>query len=130
LESLEQFHRFLRGGAAEAGLNSGDLNKLDLVLEEILVNVARYAYGGGAGDVEVSYAADSAGLLVEITDRGRSFNPFEAPQPDLDLPLADRPIGGLGVMLVKEIAGSLAYSRENGQNTVSFRFRGTKHGTA
>ena len=124
VQSVRAFHEFVRGGAVTAGLESADMDKLDLVLEEILVNIARYAYRGGTGDVEVAYAADGGALLVEITDRGSDFNPLEATLPDLTLGLAERPVGGLGILLVKQIVGSLRYRREMGQNTVSFRFPG------
>jgi serine/threonine-protein kinase RsbW len=124
VESVREFQQFVRRGAKAAGLKPEDMDKLDLVLEEILVNIARYAYGGGAGDIEVAYAPDGAGLLVEVIDKGCEFNPLESHVPDLTLGLAERPIGGLGVLLVKQIVGSLAYRRENGQNTVSFRFPG------
>jgi len=124
VESLNAFLKFARQGAASAGIGSDDMDRLDLVLEEILVNVARYAYEGGTGEVEVAYAAQQGKLLVEVSDKGRSFNPLEATPPDLSLNLADRPIGGLGVVLVKEMVGSLAYRREDGQNTLSFLFPG------
>ena len=119
---MRVFNEFVRGGAQAAGLEEEDLDQLDLVLEEILVNIARYAYRGGVGNVEVVYAAQSAALQVEINDWGQSFNPLEAAPPDLTLGLADRPIGGLGVLLVKEIVGSLSYRRDNDQNTISFRY--------
>lgn len=122
VQSLQSFQQFVRGGAEAAGLESQEMGKLELVLEEILVNVARYAYADGAGDVEVAYSTDGGALLIEVIDRGRGFNPLEAAPPDLSLGLAERPIGGLGVILVKQIVGSLHYRRENGQNTVSFRF--------
>jgi sigma-B regulation protein RsbU (phosphoserine phosphatase) len=126
VESVRLFHQFVRTGAEAVGLDSADMNKLDLVLEEILVNIARYAYEDGAGDVEVAYSADASSLLVEVTDGGRSFNPLDAAPPDLALGLADRPIGGLGVLLVRQIVGSLSYRRQDGQNTLSFRFPGPK----
>ena len=99
-------------------------DKLELVLEELLVNVARYAYPPGSGDVEVAYAAEPGELTVEISDKGRAFNPLEARLPDLSADLVDRPIGGLGVLLVRSLVGSIAYRREDGRNTVSFRFPG------
>jgi anti-sigma regulatory factor (Ser/Thr protein kinase) len=124
LESVRAFHQFVRNGAEAVGLNSSDMDKLDLVLEEILVNIARYAYDGGAGEVEVAYSTEAGSLLVEVTDQGRSFNPLDAAPPDLALGLADRPIGGLGVLLVKQIVGSLSFRRQDGLNTLSFRFPG------
>jgi anti-sigma regulatory factor (Ser/Thr protein kinase) len=126
VESVRAFHQFVRSGAEAAGLDSDDMNKLDLVLEEILVNIARYAYQGGAGDVEVAYSAEPGSLLVEVTDQGRGFNPLDAAPPDLALGLGDRPIGGLGVLLVRQIVGSLSYRRRDGQNTLSFRFPGPR----
>lgn len=122
VQSVRAFHEFVRNGAKQAGLNSADMDLLDLVLEEILVNVARYAYEDGGGEVEVAYVAEENTLLIEITDRGRDFNPLAAAPPDLNLGLNERPIGGLGVLLVKQHVGSLQYRREMGQNTVSFRF--------
>jgi anti-sigma regulatory factor (Ser/Thr protein kinase) len=122
VQSVREFHQFAREGAAAVGMAAAEMDKLDLVLEEILVNIARYAYEGGAGDIEVSYSADTDGLMVQVIDQGRSFNPLEAAPPDLTLGLADRPVGGLGVLLVKQIVGSLDYRRENGKNTLSFRF--------
>jgi serine/threonine-protein kinase RsbW len=124
VQSVRLFHQFVRDGAEVAGLESADMDKLDLVLEEILVNIARYAYEGGAGEVEVAYSAQAGSLFVEVSDHGRSFNPLEAVLPDLTLGLGDRPVGGLGVLLVRQIVGSLSYRREEGQNTVSFRFPG------
>jgi len=125
LDSLQSLIEFALAGADRAGLPVSERDKLELVLEELLVNVARYAYLPETGEVEVAYASESPGeLTVEISDKGRVFNPLEAPLPDLSAGLADRPIGGLGVLLVRSLAGSIAYRREDGRNTVSFRFPG------
>jgi anti-sigma regulatory factor (Ser/Thr protein kinase) len=123
VESLEEFRAFVLAGALDCGVAEGEIGKLDLVIEEILMNVARYAYAPSTGDAEVSYRQAGAGaLLVEIADSGRAFNPLEADPPDLSRGLADRPIGGLGVFLVRTIVGSLAYRRESGRNVLSFQF--------
>jgi anti-sigma regulatory factor (Ser/Thr protein kinase) len=125
LESVETFREFVRRGAEAAGLESRDMNQLDLVLEEILVNIARYAYQPETGEAEVAYAVEKPGvLLVEISDKGRVFNPLELDPPDLTADLEDRRTGGLGVFLVKRLVGSMAYRRDQGRNTVSFRFPG------
>jgi anti-sigma regulatory factor (Ser/Thr protein kinase) len=122
LDSLHTLLQFARAGAESAGLGQDERDKLDLVLEELLVNIARYAYRPGSGDVEVAYAADGPGvLLVEVSDTGRIFNPLESKEPDLSGGLTDRPVGGLGVFLVRRLADSITYRREQGRNTVSFR---------
>jgi anti-sigma regulatory factor (Ser/Thr protein kinase) len=122
-DSVSAFMKFIRGGAAAAGIAPSEFDKLDLVLEEILMNVARYAYPAGAGVVEVAHwqAADHK-LRVEVIDFGSVFNPLEADPPDLSRGLADRPIGGLGVFLVRSLVDSIAYRREDNRNILSFTF--------
>lgn len=124
-ESVALFCEFARAGAAAAQLPPGELEKLDLVLEEVLMNIARYAYVPGTGDAEVSYMSSGTGTLeFEISDWGNAFNPLEVEPPDFSRGLADRPIGGLGVFLIRSLVNSLAYRREDGRNILSFGFPG------
>ena len=126
VESVAEFSKFVRAGASGCGIVAEELDKLDLVLEEILMNVARYGYAPAAGTAEVVYRQSGPGKLsVEISDHGRPYNPLEADPPDLGLGLADRPIGGLGVFLVRTLVGSLAYRYEDGRNILSFEFPGS-----
>lgn len=121
--SISAFSDFVRDGAVAAGVAEDELGKLDLVLEEILINVARYAYTPETGEVEVAYApAGPSKLLVEVADFGRIFNPLAADPPDLSRGLADRQIGGLGVFLVRSMVDSIDYRREEDRNILSFIF--------
>ncbi len=122
-KSISAFSQFVRTGALAAGIAANECEKLDLVLEEILINVARYAYTPETGAVEVAYAPEGPRKLrVEIVDFGRVFNPLEVDPPDLSRGLADRPIGGLGVFLVRNMVDSIAYRREADRNVLSFIF--------
>jgi serine/threonine-protein kinase RsbW len=122
-ESISPFCEFVRRGAIAAGVAESEFEKLNLVLEEILINVARYAYAPRIGMVEVSYCQEAPGKLrVEIGDYGFVFNPLEADPPDFSRGLADRQIGGLGVFLVRSMVESIAYRRQDNQNIVSFTF--------
>jgi serine/threonine-protein kinase RsbW len=122
-ESISTFRGFVREGAAAAGIATEQFDMLDLVLEEILINVARYAYGPGKGDVGVAYWPAGPGTLrVEIEDSGRVFNPLEADPPDLSRGIAERPIGGLGVFLVKSMVDDIEYRREGHRNVLAFTF--------
>jgi len=124
-ESIAPFREFVRAGAIEGGIAHEQLEWLDLILEEILINVARYAYAGGSGVVEVGYwRAASGKLRVEIVDSGRVFNPLAVEPPDLSRGLAERPIGGLGVFLVRSMVHSIDYRREGNRNILSFTFPG------
>jgi anti-sigma regulatory factor (Ser/Thr protein kinase) len=123
--SLAAFTGFVRGGGQAAGLSEGDLGRLDLILEELLVNIARYAYPeGAAGTSDVGYSIPAPGeIFVRICDSGGEYNPLDKNPPDFARGLADRPIGGLGLYLIKSYADSLSYARESGRNILSFVFR-------
>ena len=121
--SISAFSEFVRDGAVAAGVATHEFGKLELVLEEILINIARYAYLPDTGAVEVAYTPmGPRKIRIEIADFGRVFNPLEADPPDLSRGLADRPIGGLGVFLVRSMVDSIDYRREQGRNILSFVF--------
>jgi serine/threonine-protein kinase RsbW len=123
VESITVFREFVRAGAVAAGVSADEFERLDLVLEELLINVARYAYEPEKGAVEVAYAGEGNGKLrIEIADWGRVFNPLEANPPDFTRGLADRPIGGLGVFLVKSMVDSIEYRRQDSRNILAFTF--------
>ena len=92
--------------------------KVNLVLDELSVNIVNY--GGEASVIEVSLAADAEEVRVEISDDGRPFDPLnDAAEPDLDAPLEQRAIGGLGIHLVREMMDELYYRREDGKNRLA-----------
>lgn len=92
--------------------------KVNLVLDELSVNVVNY--GGEASEIEVSLVSDSDRVRVEISDDGHPFDPLtDAAEPDLDAPLEERAIGGLGIHLVREMMDELYYSREDGKNRLA-----------
>jgi anti-sigma regulatory factor (Ser/Thr protein kinase) len=69
----------------------------------------------------VMYSVSGPGeLVVEFSDQGVEFNPLTVDPPDLTLDLAARPVGGLGVFLLKKFADSLSYRREQGWNRLTF----------
>jgi serine/threonine-protein kinase RsbW len=123
MPSLMQFHEFAHEGARHAGFSEAQVHKLDLLIEELLVNVIHYAYPPGeAGEAALGYAVVSPQCLrVEVQDAGGAFNPLDAQDPDLELATEDRPIGGLGIYLVKTMADSVNYRREDGKNILSFQ---------
>ena len=93
-----------------------------LVVEEIVSNVARHAFDDAephAVDVDVSCDAD--GITLRVVDDGRPFDPVTAPEPDTDVPLAERPIGGLGLHLVRSMAEDIRYERRDGRNHTELR---------
>lgn len=119
---LSAVTEFVRKGALEASLPEARIGELDLLIDELLMNVSIHAYPDDMpGDVTVTYSVPAPGeLSVELADQGVEFNPLKTEPPDLTLSLQDRPIGGLGIHLVKTIATSLSYRREQGWNRLTF----------
>ena len=97
--------------------------QLDVAMDEILSNIARYAYAPGTGDVTLRADFDEATGMVEISfaDSGVPYNPLENKDPDVSLPAEERGIGGLGIFLVKKTMDGLAYRHEGGQNIFTMR---------
>jgi anti-sigma regulatory factor (Ser/Thr protein kinase) len=124
LASLKPATEFAHRGAAAAGLPKDCWGHLDLVVEEIFVNVVRYAYDAGtAGVVELTYCVPRPGLLsFEIADRGAEYNPTTLREPNLPDSLNERSVGGLGVFLVRQLTESLDYSRDGEWNRLRFAF--------
>lgn len=104
------------------------LNHIMLAAEEAAVNVVSYAYRQGEdGTIEVDLRVFADKLLIQIIDSGKPFNPLKAPMPDVVAGLDERRIGGLGIMLVKNLADAVGYERTpDGHNVLSMRFRYTR----
>jgi serine/threonine-protein kinase RsbW len=120
--SLRAALEFVRTGAREANLPEERIGELDLLIEEIFMNVCSHAYPDGEpGVVTLTYSVAAPGeLRVEVADKGVEFNPLTAAQPDLRLNLESRPIGGLGLLLVKTLAPSITYRRDCNWNRLTF----------
>lgn len=101
--------------------------QVELAAEELLVNVFSYAYPDAPGKAEVGcrlVQLDGAPFFCfSVRDWGAPFDPFrEAPQPDLALGIDERPIGGLGVHLIKTMVGHYSYSYHDQSNCIELYF--------
>ena len=95
---------------------------LNIVVEERVLNAIKHGRCSPAeGAIEVGLRLSGQELYITITDTGIPFNPLNAPPPDLTSSLADRPIGGLGIHLVRSLMNSVEYKREGGQNRLRLR---------
>lgn len=96
---------------------------LNVCLDELITNIISYGYDDDQPhDIVVKFSYDGVEFVTEIEDDAKEFNPFiEAPEPDLELDVEDRPIGGLGVFLVKEFMDTMDYRHEAGRNTTTLR---------
>jgi serine/threonine-protein kinase RsbW len=121
-ESLAPVTEFVRKGAREANLPELPMRQLELLIEEIVVNIWQYSYPESApGTVAVTFSVPRRGEMeIEVADQGIEFDPLTAEPPDLTLDLSQRPVGGLGIFLLKSFARSLNYRRHLGWNRLSF----------
>ena len=108
--------------AAEHGLSRPVTWPFQVALDELLSNVVRQAARESAErriEIELDLAGDQ--MEVVVVDDGAPFNPLLAPEPDVTLPLEQRPIGGLGLVIVKRLMDSIAYERAGGCNRLTLR---------
>ncbi len=117
LGALEDFAR-------QHSLPPAVVQAADLALEELITNIFNYAYDqAGPRDIRVRFLIDGDCLQIEVEDDGKPFDPLERPEPDISLPLDDKPIGGLGIYLVRRSMDEVQYRRHAGKNLLVMRKR-------
>jgi anti-sigma regulatory factor (Ser/Thr protein kinase) len=125
LASLEPFQEFVRAQIRPLPCSREIQFKIQLALEEALVNIAHYAYPAGTdGWIEVACRLDAVGrrLRVEIRDAGRAFDPLGYAQPETNVSLEERQVGGLGIFLVRQMTERAEYRREGATNVLTLLF--------
>lgn len=116
-EELQRLSSQLRLFAEGNALAPELAHRLMLICEELVSNIIKYGYRDGqSGLITLHIGTDGGRLAVEIIDSGQSYNPLQHPDPDVDLLLEERSVGGLGIYLVKQYADGLEYSRLDGRN--------------
>jgi serine/threonine-protein kinase RsbW len=122
LSEIEKLRRELDNFGHACGLSAKTLSELNLVLEEVVTNIISYAYEDAREHEIVMRANLSDGELnLEVEDDGRAFNPLQIPSPDLDTPLEQRRVGGLGLHLVREFTSTVEYDRKGRKNRLVIR---------
>jgi len=90
---------------------------VSLAIEELVTNCIKYGYDDSHGHtVDIVLSLDDRTLTMEVIDDGRAFNPLNVPPPDMSLAMEGRPIGGLGLHLVRQLADQMTYERRNNTN--------------
>ena len=98
------------------------VSSLNLALEEIIINIMSYGHPDTQEhDILFRVRLEGGELIAEVEDDGIPFNPLDAPNPDVTLPIDDRPIGGLGIHLTKKMVDGIAYSQRDGKNVLRLR---------
>ncbi|TVM19980.1 ATP-binding protein [Oceanidesulfovibrio indonesiensis] len=111
---LEEFAR-------RHGLSDRLAYQMTLVVDEVVTNTAKYGYGDCSQHcINVDLHLEGNVLVILIKDKARPFDLTTAPVPELDIPVEQRrkPVGGMGIHLVRNLVDSIEYRRENGMNVL------------
>jgi anti-sigma regulatory factor (Ser/Thr protein kinase) len=112
----QRVHEFL----AECHAPSAAEFLADLVIEELVTNTIKYGYDDKAAHrIHVCVKFHDGQLCIEVRDNGHPFDPLEQEAPDLTLPAEERPIGGLGIHLVRQMTDEVRYERRGDENIVT-----------
>ena len=123
--NIEKIIAFLEGELEKRGCPVRTCMQICLAADEVMANIAMYAYEHGGGDVTVQFDYDGTERVAAITftDSGIPFDPLAKKDPDVGLPAEERKIGGLGIFLVKKTMDEIRYRREDGRNILCIRKR-------
>ncbi len=124
LGSLKPFQIFVTQKLKDQKLFSEIKFKIELVLEEILTNIFYYSNPSKeTEDVVLECSIDKTRLNITIQDWGVPFNPLTMETPELSQDISERQIGGLGIVLVREMVDEINYRRVDDKNILTFSFK-------
>jgi serine/threonine-protein kinase RsbW len=123
--NLRRLIQFVSTFAKEKGFARKRIQEIELAVEEAFVNISTYAYQDkNTGEVEVKCQMDNdAELVIEILDTGAPFDIRYFSEPDLNVNISDREIGGLGIFLIRKLVDEVHYRRDGQSNILSFIIR-------
>ena len=123
MENMPSVMEFIDGALEKLDANIKIQTQMDVALDEILSNTIRYAYypNTGKATIRYTYYKDTRVFEVMFIDSGTPYNPLKHEDPDITLSSKDRPIGGLGIFIVKKTMDEVLYNYENGHNILTIR---------
>ena len=120
VHEVSRFSAFIKSVMEKLNIERSLARRLQLAVEEAVVNVIDYAYPAGKeGEIEIRIMSDGKTLKTIIIDSGVAFDPTAKEKADTSLSAEDRQIGGLGILLVRELMDTINYERENGRNILT-----------
>lgn len=122
IDTIPKLNEFIDGFCEKKGIGMDVCASLNLAIEEAVVNIMNYAYPEGTvGYVNIWMGADDESLTVVISDTGIPFDPTKKEEVDTTLSVEKRPIGGLGIHLVRRIMDEIAYDYADHKNILTLR---------
>lgn len=118
LEKIDEVTDFANAFLEEIRCPAKAQSQLDVVIDEIFSNIANYAYPEKKGQAEVLLEQQGEAVVLTFKDSGIPYNPLEHSDPNVNAPLEEREVGGLGIFMVKKMSDSLTYAYEDGKNVL------------
>jgi sigma-B regulation protein RsbU (phosphoserine phosphatase) len=109
-DQLDAIREFAAQAARDAGMDDSATYAVELCIDEACTNIIEHAYEGiDGGEIECTCDKDDKNLTIILHDHGKSFDPSSIPFPDLNADLESRPVGGLGVFLIKKLMDEVRF---------------------
>lgn len=122
LDEVAKIEGFVEEIGEELNLSPAIIGSINLALEEAVDNVIMYAYPTSeTNEIRLYATTEGEELTFLLTDSGVPFDPTDVKAPDLSLPAEERPIGGLGIMLIKKIMNEVSYQHIDGTNRLTMK---------
>jgi anti-sigma regulatory factor (Ser/Thr protein kinase) len=117
---LSSIRRFVEEVGEDLGIPERALYELELAVDEACANVIEHGYQGAGGKIEIQIQALNGGVQVVIRDWGQPFDPESIPTPDVTAPLETRPVGGVGLFLMRKVMTQVQFAFDpQGGNTLT-----------
>ncbi|MBQ6403561.1 MAG: SpoIIE family protein phosphatase [Oscillospiraceae bacterium] len=119
VDNLQQVLEFIDAELEQVDCPMKAQMQIDIAVEEIFVNIAKYAYAPGEGRAVIGILAEPGRAEITFADSGMPYDPLEREDPDVTLSAEEREIGGLGIFMVKQTMDEMRYKYEEGQNLLT-----------
>lgn len=121
INELDNVINFVSNLLENANVDNKTIYKFNICVEEIFVNIAHYAYPKRSGVATISVLIENDSIVISFKDSGIPFNPLSKDDPDITLSSEERPIGGLGIFMVKKMVDDMYYEYKDSMNILTIR---------
>lgn len=123
LDSLREMIDYIRQQAESHNVEQSLILKMELASEEAIVNIISYAYKNQKGNISINCERNGQRFEIILRDQGVPFNPIDVEiNPQLNTPVIERKVGGMGIFLIRKIIDEVSYQREEDENILRMVF--------
>ena len=116
-DQIDTVRKFFDDYSKENKLTEKTVHDIQMALDELLTNIVNYGYEDtDEHQIDVHFGVNDDTVKVEIVDDSKPYNILEKDNPDISLSMEDKPIGGLGIFLIKKLMSNVDYYTEEGKN--------------